>query len=336
MSGKHEPLLRSLSLLRGLQRGCTTREELIDFVDSDFALDVYDDIETKQGQRRFENDLKRLRELGIDYGEPRVAKEYRFRSMGEFSPLCLADSELQTMAFLAETFQPGAPNSDGVQTLLGRVIDILPERQQGEVYGQRQRLRLDLQRRDSDDIDPQVQGAIERAVSKRQLLQFAYRSPGQSDGMPRIHTVQPWNYVFDTTRKHYYLDAYRLQVQGPHGVWKEGQWQRYRPERILRDGLKVLPDRLPPTPPKRPRYHLVYRLAPEIARLGQITRHFDDMEIGERDESDWVQVTATTDDLFRATRLLLSYGPACRVEGGREALREMERLVREMGELYGV
>ncbi|MEZ4717737.1 MAG: WYL domain-containing protein [Caldilineaceae bacterium] len=44
-------------------------------------------------------------------------------------------------------------------------------------------------------------------------------------------------------------------------------------------------------------------------------RHFDDMEIHPADPEGWVRVTATTDNLFRAVRVLLSYGPACRVLG---------------------
>jgi predicted DNA-binding transcriptional regulator YafY len=334
MPDKYQVLQRALSLLRGLQRDTMTRDELMRFVQGDFALDAYPDPESSRDRRQFENDLKILRKLGMDIEYVRSENYYRLLSFGEFSPLCLTDDELATLAFLAEAFQPGAPNSDAVQHLIRRMLDFLPDRQQGEVYGRRQRLRLDLRRRDTGAIQRDVQAAIDRAVSGRRVLRFAYRAPGQSDGMPRIHTVQPWNYVFDTTRGHYYLDAYRLQVEGPYGIWNEGQWQRYRPERILTDGLRVLPDRLPPTPPKRPRHRLAYRLAPEIARLGQITRHFDDMKVGDPDGDGWVPVTASTDDLFRAVRLLLSYGPACEVTGGREARREMRRLVEAMAQLY--
>jgi predicted DNA-binding transcriptional regulator YafY len=164
------------------------------------------------------------------------------------------------------------------------------------------------------------------------LLRFAYRSPSQEDGTPRVHTVEPWNRFFDAARGHFYLDAYRRKVEGPYGVWETGQWQKYRLGRILAEGIEVLPDKFASVPPKRPRYRLKYRLAPEVARLG-VSRHFEDMKVGEVDADGWIDVSATTDDLFRACRLLLGYGPNCCVEGGSEARREMERLVEGMGEI---
>lgn len=52
--------------------------------------------------------------------------------------------------------------------------------------------------------------------------------------------------------------------------------QKYRLGRILPDAIEVLPDKLPPTPPKRPLMN--WRLlALEIARLGPgVSYHFDD------------------------------------------------------------
>lgn len=307
MTPKHESLRRTLSLLRGLQRAPGSKEDLAEFVRVDFALDAYGDLAHKAEQRRIENDLERLRELGIDYDVVGKGEEYRFLTFGDFAPLCLTNDEVAILAFLAESFRGEAPHSDAVQQLLRRVVDLLPERQQGEVQGRRQRLRMDLQRRSSQTIRPKVQAAIDKALG-RQQLRFAYLSPNQADETPRVHTVEPWDFVFDTTRGHYYLDAYRLQVEGPHGLWKEGQWQRYRPERIVPEQIEVLPTRLPPTPPKRPRHPLEYWLAPEVARLGQITRHFADMQIHETGDDGWVRVTATTDNLFFAVRMFLRYG----------------------------
>lgn len=334
MTTKHAPLLRSLGLLRRLQRGPVDKETLMEFVTVDVDATAYRDDDSNSSRRTFENDLLRLRELGMDYEYDRKSGEYRFRTFGDFSPFYLTIEELATLAFLAESFHHEAPNSEAVQQLLRRIIDLLPANQQEEVSGRRQRLRMDLRRRSTQTIHPKVQAAIERTIG-RQQLRFAYLSPNQRDETPRIHTVQPWEYLFDTARGHYYLDAYRLQVEGPHGLWTESAWQHYRPERILPGTIEVLPQRLPPTPPRRQRHPLEYWLAPEIARLGQITRHFDDMQIHEIDEEGWVRVTATTDNLFLAMRQLLHYGPNCRVTGDRVARQEMTALVEKMGEVYG-
>ncbi|MEZ4867298.1 MAG: WYL domain-containing protein [Caldilineaceae bacterium] len=329
----HLPFQRSLALLRRLQSSAADRETLAEFVTIACDPDAYPDLMTKAQQKRLENDLQRLRDLGVatDYYEG----EYHLQSYGDFSPVGLPEESLETLAFLGETFSPGAPHSEAVQQLLRIITDWLPTNQRDSIPMRRQRLRMDLRRRDDDQIDPRVQVAIDRATSQRRLLRFAYLSPGQADGIPRIHTVQPWETFYDPVRHHLYLDGYRVLVSGPFGEWNKATWQRYRLGRIQLEGIEVLPDKFPAIPPKRPRYALEYWLAPEIARLGEITRHFDAMVVGQTDEQGWVQVTATTDDLFRAVRLLLGYGPNCKVTGGSEARREMVALVEAMAKVYG-
>lgn len=319
-------------MLRHLQDGPQDRDTLASFVHIECDPDAYPDFSQKASQKCFENDLKRLRDFGVatDYYEG----HYRLLSYGDFSPVGLSDQALEVVAFLSETFGPGAPHHEAIQQLLRTIIDWLPSQQRDSIPMRRQRLRLDLRRRDDDQIDPRVQNAIDRALSQHRLLRFQYRSPGQSDGAPRTHTVQPWSLDFDTVRRHLYLEAYRLEVSGPYGVWQEAQWQRYRPGRIRAEGIEVLPDKFSTIPPKRPRYQLEYWLAPEIARLGEITHHFEEMSVGQTDAAGWVPVTATTDDLFRAMRLLLSYGPNCKVTGGSEARREMVALVKALGKVY--
>lgn len=167
---------------------------------------------------------------------------------------------------------------------------------------------------------------LARQMVYRALILLVYRALILCN-LGTISLTQP-------THRQYYLDAYLLQVEEPYGLWKKGQWQRYQPERIMLENLTVVPDKLPPTPPRRPRYRLEYKLAPEITRLGQITRHFDDTEIHQPDEDGWVSVTAMTDDLFRATRILLGYGPGCQVTGCDDARREMEKMVEAMGTIY--
>jgi hypothetical protein len=165
----------------------------------------------------------------------------------------LGEVALNALAFLGETFGPGTPNRVTIEELVRQVADWLPDNQRDSLAARRQRLRMDLRRRDRDQIRPAVQSAIERALSQRRLLRFDYHSPGQADGAPRTHTVQPWGYYFDTVRRHLYLDAYCLSVSGPHGFHRQELWRAYRLGRILPDEITVLPDRLPPERPPRPR-----------------------------------------------------------------------------------
>ncbi len=326
---------RALSILRHLQRAPNNRDTLMDLVSVDVGGGPYDADTLDAGRRRFEEDLKFLyTRLGVE--KPHYNRKqdvYEFQGFGDFRPLGLSEAELETLAFLAETFGPGAPQADAVQALLHRIQDILPDNQQGSLAYRRNRLQVHLRSKDSDEVSSVVENTIGRAVG-RQLLRFAYRSPNQADEIPRIHTVEPWNRYFDSARGHFYLDAFLREVDGPNGLWKARQWMRYRIGRIQAEGIQVLPERLPPTPPKRPRYKLDYLLSPEITRTGQVSRHFDDMQIHTADAEGWVRVTATTDNLFMACRQLLSYGPSCRVVGDREARAEMEALVVGLGKIY--
>jgi predicted DNA-binding transcriptional regulator YafY len=324
----------SLAILRRLAMGGADRETLADFVSMIYDADRYGTLEAVAERKKFENDLTRLRDLGVEY-EYRDG-EYHLLSYGDFNPVALNESELNTLAFLSETFGLDSFNGKSVQSLIRRIADWLPESQRGSLSGRRERWRIDLGRRDDDVILPEVQERIEQAIAQHRLLRFGYLSPGYRDGIPRLHTVQPWYLTFDTTLHHLYLEAYLLEMQEPDGVRREMYWARYRLGRIVASEIFVLPDKFAPVPPKRRRYQLEYMLAPEIAGRGEVSRHFDDMQVHQADDAGWVRVTATTTDLFGALRQLLRYAHNCKVIGGSEARTQMLKLVSALAQNYGV
>lgn len=323
---------RCLTILRQLQRAPAVKAVLMEYVRIEVGPEAYAD-DPKLADKTFARDIERLRTWGVEIVVG-AGHEYHLQSYGMFNPVGLDEEALNALAFLSETFVEGAPQSEAVQQLLRRVLDWLPATQRSAVTFNRQRLRVDLRRRDEDYIPAEVQAAVEKAYNERRRLRFWYRSPSQTDGAPRRHTVEPWHLHFDTMRRHLYLDAYRLHVSGPQGEWPQPRWQKYRLGRILPDEIEVLPDKLPPAPPKRPRHELEYLLAPEIVRLGQVSRHFDDMTVHPPDAEGWVRVTAKTDDLFAAVQTLLGYGARCRVIGGAEARQAMEENVAALAKFY--
>ena len=328
----YREMARSLAILRRLQIGPAARPILMEYVRVDKDPSAYDD-DRRRSEKQFSKDIDRLRTWGIEITVD-TGYEYRLVSYGQFSPILLNDTELGAVAFLMEAFAPGAPEAEAVQQFLHRVLDWAPAKQRSEITHKRQRRRIDLRRKDDDFVPLVVQEAVTKAHDLRRQLRFLYRSPSQSDGIPREHTVEPWYLHYDTGGGHIYLDAYRLSVTGPYGTWLEGRWQRYRLGRILAEGITVLPDKLPPTPPKRPTYAVEYMLSPEIARLGEISRHFNKMEVALADEAGWVRITGITEDAFTAVQLLLGYGSRCRVLGGPEIRRAMEENVAALAEFY--
>jgi predicted DNA-binding transcriptional regulator YafY len=329
---EYRELLRCLVILRYLQIESGNKLTLMDHVCSELGRDIYAE-QSDLAAKQFSKDIGRLRAWGIDI-VVETGHHYRLVSFGQFNPICLSESDLSAVAFLAEAFAPGAPEAEAVQRLLLRILDWVPIKQRSAVSRIRQRLRIDLRRADDDLVDPAVETAVNKAHDERRRLRFKYLSPGQADGVPREHMVEPWYLYYDTISRHVYLRAYRLSVTGPHGTWAQPRWQDYRLVRILADGIMVLPDKLPPEPPKRHFYAVQYLLAPDIVRLGQISRHFTDMEVHDSGEDGWVRVTATTDDLFRTVRLLLGYGARCRVLGGPELRRAIETDVAALAIYY--
>lgn len=112
----HLALQRALCLLRHLQCGPQDRDTLATFVHVECDPNAYPDFREKAHQKRFENDMGRLREWGVatDYYEG----HYRLLSYGDFSPVGLPEEALEMVAFLSETFGPGAPHHEAIQSLL--------------------------------------------------------------------------------------------------------------------------------------------------------------------------------------------------------------------------
>ena len=331
-------LIRCLSILRRLQVGSADREALINHVQTECGFMIYEEEGERSIESQFARDIKFLREnLSVKIpSADRRDNTYEIENFGDFRPLCLTENEMDTLMTLLQSFQPGAPKSEEISALLNRICDLLPATQQNALETKQARLWFDLRRRDEELISPTVLRTVDRALREKRHLQFAYRTASQNDDQPRIHEVQPFRQRFEPSRGHLYLDAYWLTSDGPMGKHKQEQWQLFRLDRILADdNLRVLAHKIPPSLPRRPRHPLEYWLSPRIVRLGQVTRHFDDMRVHETDGDGWVRVTGTTDNLFQATRLLLGYGPNCRVTGGVAAQQEMDKLIQEMATVYG-
>ena len=82
-----------------------------------------------------------------------------------------------------------------------------------------------------------------------------------------------------------------------------------------------------------PSHELRYELYGPLAR-GSVSPHFADMTVEYDEEQGIVRVQAFTDDLFKAVRILLSYGSNCKVLEPPEAVRRMREHVAGMARLY--
>ena len=109
----------------------------------------------------------------------------------------------------------------------------------------------------------------------------------------------------------------------------------YRLDRIVPEGLEVMPDILPPGQRQRRLLPICYRISPTLAR-GGISRHFEEMATSEPDENGWVTVTGKTTDLFEAKRILLAYGQHCVVLSPSSLRDDVREAVSNAAKLYSL
>jgi predicted DNA-binding transcriptional regulator YafY len=322
---------RCLAIIRRVQRGPARWDELIQAV-IEQEPEAYGTATGKTLRRRLEKDLGRIRKaLMVDLYFDRQVGGYVIRDA--WLPLLdLPDGDLATIAWLEGVFGHDSPQHDEVQALLGRLRSFLSPERRAEIERCRTALSVDLGRRDEDKILPAVWEGLTRALVQRQRIELAYRSPQQKDGEPRRHVVDPYERFFDTVRGHYYLKGWCHFTDGPRSRRDQRKYFTYRLGRIV--DLQVLPDRLPPFPPRTPRYVVAYELAPRVARLG-VTHHpqIETTKVERRADGSAL-VRGETDNVFWAVRTLLHYGPNCRVLGGPEMVREMEQVAKAMAGMY--
>ena len=326
---------RCLAMLRRVQQGPATKRELLAAVCAGEGEDAYGFTTGENLTKRFENDKLRLWDnLRVRIRYDKQVKGYVIAEM-ERPLLDLPDSHLETLAFLADTFQPDSPNAPHVQQLVDTLLSWLSDDRR-RIYQKALGLSpdVDLRLRDSEEIAPDVWTAVLEAHNARQQLQFDYLSSAHADGVKRQHVVEPWYFYF-SDRGHWRLRAYCLFNDGPHGPWNPNDYINYRVSRIVAGSARVLPQKLGPYPPRARPYQVIYELAPELARFGVSRRPelTGEPRITAMDEG-WVRVEGETHDLFELARNLLYYGPKCRVLGGRELRDEIRQLVSGLAEMY--
>jgi predicted DNA-binding transcriptional regulator YafY len=324
---------RCLAIIHRAQRSPASQGELIQAVLDQEESDAYGEIEDEALQRRFENDLRRIRDkLMVDLYFDQQAGGYVIKDT--WLPLLdLPDEDLATIAWLEQTFGHDSPQHDEVHALLGRLRSYLAPERRAKIERHRTALVMDLGQRDEDKISATVWQGLTQALTQRQRVEFHYLSPQYEEGVPRRHVVDPYEPpYFDTVRGHYYLRGWCRYIVSPLGQQEAGQYIYYRLGRM--SDLQVLPNKLPPFPPPARRYSVVYELTPQVARLG-ITHHPRiEIEAKERRDDGSVLVRGTTDSVFWAIQSLMHYRHNCRVLGGPEMLREMRATVQKMAEIY--
>jgi proteasome accessory factor C len=332
---KWMPLKRCLAIMRRLQTGPASKEELMRAV-RELVPNAYTTGGDDARRKRFERDMDKLRyELGVVADYNRQEGHYLLRDPGDLLGVALSPGALRGLAFLLSTFAPPSAASDQARPLLEAIQSLLPAGQLRRLEGHDSELKIDLRHLDEGDISAQVWSAVQRAAAERHVLQFNYLSPYRDPPACRTHVVEPYRLKFQ--EGHWFLQAYclrwiRREPLSPAGREHAG-WLAYRLSRILEDDLEVWPDKFPADQRRRRLVPLEYRLGPVLHR-GGVSARFEDMQVSAVEADGWVTVSARTDDLFTARRILLAYGENCQVLAPPQLRREIGAAARRMAGFY--
>ena len=319
-SGSRSPRIsmrRALLMLVRLHQGDASRQELIRFVEREAGDPA---IYGSQPEYSFRRDLKLLKGLGFDISYSRRDNTYHLAGMEiPLFTLSLSPEDCATLGMVARAFA-GSPLETDVRRVLAEIEKVLPADRRPALHRSPPTTFPSLAV--LDDLQPHGETIrlLERAHRRRRRVRFTYHSPKYPE--PRQYTVEVQELTYRDG--HLYCEAY---VPG------EGRYISFRVDRIASGSAEVLPTRVPGPRRRRP-FTLRYRLSPEIARYGATPRFANHRE--EVDEEGWVVVTAEAEDMFWAAKTLLRYGENCQVLEPPQLVAEMQRVVREMGKLYGI
>lgn len=256
-----------------------------------------------------------------------VLGRYVLGSPGRLALLDLADTDLESLAFLVATFRDSTlPNAPQVDALLDRIMSLLPDERRAALERPRRDVRLDHPQPSAATPDHTLR-QLRRALH-RQEVAFTYRSSYAGDGTVVQHRVAPYDLLFRDG--HTYLDGFCLDC----GVADMSRRYRlYRLDRIVGGSLQILPTRLAPVAPPRPTYRLRYRLSATVARQRDIALWFPGSQV------EWAPdgaalVTGRTTDLWQARQILLRYREHCQVLDPPELIEMLRDSLRRMQAIY--
>jgi len=312
-------LHRALVMYAVLRDKDASRSELMARVVEQVGEDAYREAPLYS----FQGDLQLLkRELGCQVKYIRSEGVYRLEGVNNpYLLLALEGEESEALALIRSSFQPGVPHADKVRTLLDRIERCLSEEDQRAL---RREPLLSLSLAPASDLTRHqtTLAMVERAISRRQQLEFEYRSPMREE--VKRHVIEPYG-PLEYREGHIYFEGRDLQ---------DYYIYTFRIDRILPGSVQILPTRFPEGRRRKRTYTLRYRLAPEVARYGASERFPNQIE--EKQEDGWTLVTAQIDSIFWASKKLLKYGENCQVLEPPELVQEMKRVVGEMARIYEI
>ena len=321
---------RCLAIIRRVQQGGATWEDLAEAVSQQEGDEVYNQLEDEPLREAISRDVKRIRDnLNINISYNRTEGAYQYQPDEGMLPLLdLPDEDLATMIWLERVFPPNTPMHEGVSDFMKRLRLFLDPERMTKIA--QKRLEVDLRQLDDNRIDPELMGRLQRAIDRRQQVEFEYESYACEPGFLERHRLNIYEDPYFESG-HYYVRGWSHYVvyKGKRDNIRDYRFFRF--DRIRR--LEVLSLKFPEESKKSRWYTVCYRLPTYLARHG-ITRHRWIIIERIEEQEKTVIVHGKTTSTFWAKQTLLHYGRTCTVLGGTELLKEYKKEVAGMARKY--
>lgn len=328
-------LKRSLIILRRLIIGPASGQDLVQAVIDLLGAEAYPTTE-KARRAAFKHDRDNLRKnLEVDFAyDPRLGT-YTLQNRGPFATLELSPEHQRTLAMLYQVVMKRGDEFHQVRDLVSELVGRLSADAQNKAITFASGIDIKLEQFVGEGtVDNKVWSTIARSIQEKRKLAFQYLPPQAFDQGFWYVEVAPIKIQFRIGN--WYLQAYELLRRDPNNrVELDAGYQRYPMTRIQSDDkLAVLPNMMASSLRKPPSLQVFYRLSPS-ASSEAIRPYFDKMKTTRQPDGSY-EITAVTDDIQEAARLLAGYGEDCTVLGGPELRSIFEEMVRKMAGNYGM
>lgn len=313
---------RRQALLALLHRGPQCYHDLAATLDRDhlFSYDREADPATIARQKlyQFRRDLRVLR---LHYQIECDRKTQLYTLLETPFALSLEQKHIAAFALAQHTFQKMTiAYASDVQDLFAFLLSRLPEDQQKAIVEQQSALNIEFQEKtDYSELDPPTLHEIEKAILRKQQLEFTYKSPRKGEHVR--HVIEPQPLIYKDG--HIYLRGWSIEYQ------KE---LPFRLDYVVPGTAKMLSKRMANVRPAQRTYLLRYHLTPVIARNG-VSNQFPEQEVEQHPDGS-ATITAKIDDLFNVRQTMLKYGENCTVDSPPELVALMRPAALHLSRTY--
>ncbi len=331
-SGSQWPVQRRcLAIIRRVQQGNATWENLAKAVTEQEGDEAYNQLEDEPLRDAVGRDVKRIRDwLKINISYNRTGGIYEFQPDEENIPLLdLPDTDLATMVWLEQIFPPNTPKHHDVSRFLKRLRLFLGPNRLTEMA--RQQLGLDLSHRDKNTLNPEMLARLQRAIDRRQQVEFEYDAVQCDPGFLERHRLNIYQAPYFESG-HYYVRGWCHYYIYKNKRQTVRDYLYFRLDRIRK--LEVLPLTFRPEPKQFKQYPVSYQISADLARHGLTYHRWIDIEHTEPTPDGSLIVHGSTISPFWTKLTLLRYGHKCTVLGGAELLADMKKEITKMARIY--